>query len=74
MKNYSHRFACGVVGCVFISIGCVLRNWFGIYFTIFFENIGIHKNIIFAILACLTFGIAASLDNLVEKYEFTIEE
>ena len=74
MNNYGHRFAAGSVCLFFISIGCILRNCFGIDILNFFEKIGIYQDIILAILACVTLGIGSVLDNLVEKYEFTIEE
>ena len=74
MRNYGHRFATGVVGCFFISIGCILRNCLGIDFLRYFESIGINKNIVFAVLAPLSVGMAAVLDDIVEKYDFTIEK
>nr|MBP3282512.1 hypothetical protein [Treponema sp.] len=74
MRNYGHRFATGVVGCFFISIGCIIRNCLGIDFLKYFENIGINKNIVFAVLAPLSVAIAAALDDLVEKHNLTIEK
>ena len=77
MKNYGHRFACGVVFCFYLALILILKNQFSFDLFNFFEKVELFKRfeiLKFTVIAFFIFPQAVFLDNLVEKYDFTIEK
>lgn len=77
MKNYGHRFASGVIILFYTAVIVVLRNNFNIDFFRFCEKFNLFREyevLGFILIALFLFPQAIFLDNLVEKYELTIEQ